>query len=101
MVSVKHRAMVLGVVVLATILVMVFWKKPPGYELIAAPEPNWIGSTWYGPALLISIPICLAWLSWGVRNGFIKGLGLVLSALVAGASVFLIILGREAATGWM
>jgi hypothetical protein len=83
MVSVKHRAVVLGVVVLATILVMVFC------------------STWYGPALLISIPICLAWLSWGVRNEFIKGLGLVLSALVAGASVFLIVLGREAATGWM
>jgi hypothetical protein len=101
MVSVKHRAMILGVVVLATILVLVFWKKPPGYEDIIVPEPNWIGSTWYGPALLIAIPICLVWLSWGVRNAFIKGIGLVLSVLVAAACVFLIVLGREAATGWM
>jgi hypothetical protein len=102
MVSVKHRAMIFGVVVLATILVGAFWEGPPGHESSGIPpEPNWIGSTWYGPALLISIPICLAWLSWGVRNEFIKGLGLVLSMLVAGASAFLIVVGREGATGWM
>ena len=102
MVSVKHRAMVLGVVVLATILVMVFWKEPPGLESSGIPpEPNWIGSTWYGPTLLIAIPICLAWLSWGVRNEFIKGLGLALSVLLAGVSWFLIVDGRQFATGWM
>jgi hypothetical protein len=101
MVSVKHRAMVLGVVVLATILVGVFWG-PPGHESSGMPpQPNWIGSTWYGPTLLIAIPICLAWLSWGVRNEFIKGLGLVLSVLVAAASAFLIVAGRDFATGGM
>jgi hypothetical protein len=100
MVSVKVRAIVLGALVLTTIALMVFWE-PAGYEIIHAPEPNWIGSTWYGPALLIAIPVCLAWLSWGSRNEFIKGMGLVLSVLMAGASIFLINLGREAATGWM
>ena len=102
MVSVKQRAMILGGVVLATVLVGVFWGTQSGYERNAAPpEPNWIGSTWYRPALLIAIPICLAWLSWGVRNEFIKGIGLTLSGLVAAASVFLIIAGRQFATGWM
>ena len=101
MVSVKYRAMFLGVVVLATTFVMVFWKKPPSYEFMTVPEPNWIGSTWYGPALLVTIPICLAWLSWGVRNRFLKGIGLLLSVLVAYACGFLIVAGRDMATGWM
>lgn len=102
MVSVKHRAMVLCMVVLATILVAVFWGEPPGYmEEDIPPEPNWIGSTWYGPALLIAIPVCLAWLSWGARNKFIKGIGLVLSLLVACASAFIILAGRNWATGGM
>ena len=93
--------MFLGVVVLATMLVMVFWK-PPGPELNdLPPEPSWIGSTWYGPALLIAIPICLAWLSWGARNTLVKAIGLVLSVLVAGASAFLILAGRDWATGGM
>jgi hypothetical protein len=101
MMSVKHRAIILGVLVLAAIALTLFWEKPPGYELVDFPEPNWIGSTWYGPVLLIAIPVCLAWLSWGSRNELIKGIGLVLSVLVAGASIFLIALGRDAATGWM
>lgn len=100
MVSVKHRARVLGVVVLITILVAVFWSGPPGSEDIVFPQANWIGSTWYGPLLLIAIPVCLAWLSWGARNLFIKVVGLIFSVLVTGAAAFLIVLGREGARGW-
>jgi hypothetical protein len=100
MVSVKHRARVLGVVVLVTILVAVFWTKPPGYEDIVVPQPNWLGSTWYGPLLLMAIPVCVAWLSWGARNLFIKVIGLVFSVLLTGAAAFLIVLGREGARGW-
>jgi hypothetical protein len=100
MVSVKHRARVLWVVVLVTILVAVFWTKPPGYEHIAVPQPNWIGSTWYGPLLLMAIPVCVAWLSWGARSLFIKVIGLVFSVLLTGAAAFLILLGLEGARGW-
>lgn len=101
MVSLKLRAAVLGGVTLATLAVMTFWEKPSGYENIDVPSPNWIGSTWYGPVLLVAIPLCLAWLSWGVRNEFVKGIGLVVSLLVGCASVFLITLGNRVAMGWM
>ena len=83
------------------------YDKIKSAEYSYTKNPRWktglglgAASVLFPPLLLIAIPVCVAWVSWGARNLFIKVIGLVFSVLLTGAAAFLIMLGREGARGW-
>jgi hypothetical protein len=57
------------------------------------PQPNVLGSTWYGPVLLLLVPVMLGWMSLGAKTRGRRIFGLVLALVLAAACVFLIDLG--------
>ena len=70
-VAVKWRAWAF---VIVTVVVLAVWMR---YENTGSyPYRNFVGSTWYGPWLLMLIPISLAWLSLAAKTKFQRVLGL-------------------------
>jgi hypothetical protein len=46
------------------------------------PPPSFLGSTWYGPLLLLLIPLSLFWLSLGMKSRTTKMMGVGVAVLV-------------------
>ena len=61
------------------------------------PYPNVLGSTWYGPVLLLSIPIAFAWVARAFRSRLLRIVGSVAALLVVAMFVHLIIVGYQRA----
>ncbi|WP_129648210.1 hypothetical protein [Peristeroidobacter agariperforans] len=61
------------------------------------PYPNVLGSTWYGPILLLTIPIVFAWAAQAFRSRMLRIVGSVASLLVLAVFVHLIIVGYQRA----
>jgi heme/copper-type cytochrome/quinol oxidase subunit 3 len=61
------------------------------------PPSNVLGSTWYGPALLLSIPITLAWAAQAIKSRWPRIIGTAAALLLAATFVQLIIVGYQRA----
>lgn len=61
------------------------------------PYPNVLGSTWYGPLLLLSIPATFAWAAQGCKSRLFRILGAATALFVAAACIHLIIVGYQRA----
>lgn len=58
------------------------------------PTPNLLANTWYGPALVISVPIALGWFSLGLQRRGLRVLSLSLSVLLLLAGLYVIYIAR-------
>lgn len=87
MVSVKCRALVFVAVTVVVLATMYIWEASPHPGSNIYPRPYFLGSTWYGPLLLLLIPGSLGWLSWGARRGSVRVIGLMLTVLVTVACI--------------
>lgn len=61
------------------------------------PYPNVLGSTRYGPVLLLSIPIAFAWVAQAFKSRLLRIVGTVAALLAAAMFVHLIIVGYQRA----
>jgi len=61
------------------------------------PYPNVLGSTWYGPVLLMAVPITFAWAAQAFKSRLLRIAGAVAALLVAAMFVHLIIIGYQRA----
>jgi hypothetical protein len=75
--SMKARAAIFAIITVVILLVLYFWRGPEIYYLPHTsglpdprpwPPPNVLGSTWYGPVLLLLIPIGLGWIGLAAKN---------------------------------
>lgn len=74
------RALALAVSVLG--VWAAFETYVPGDIGRTYPPANLIGHTWYGPTLLMLVPIAFGWLSMGIRRTWLKVLALSLTVLL-------------------
>lgn len=61
------------------------------------PYPNVLGSTWYGPVLLLSMPLVFAWSAQAFESRLLRVVGTVVALLVAATFVHLIIVAYQRA----
>ena len=74
------RASVFAVAVGATVLAFATYV-PPDIGRISPPA-NILANTWYGPLLVIAVPIALGWFGLGMRRKWSKFLILALAILL-------------------
>jgi hypothetical protein len=91
-----RRVLIFVLVTLVVLTFLVLWRAPAEHYLIY-PPPNVLGSTWYGPVLLLLIPLTLAGLSFGVRRTWPQVTVWIASLLVTAICLLLIVLGRQGA----
>lgn len=60
------------------------------------PRPNFLGSTWYGPLLVLLIPLTLGWMSAAAQRRGARVLGWVCSVLVFLIALLFIYIGMNA-----
>lgn len=62
------------------------------------PPANLIAHTWYGPTLLVLVPIAFGWLSVGIKRTWLKVLAVSLAVLLLLACLLFIYLTKEEAS---
>lgn len=85
------RAAVLAVSVAATFFAVVTYVPDIDQTY---PTPNILSNTWYGPALVISVPIALGWFSLGLQRRWLRVLALSLSILLLLGGLYVIYIER-------
>lgn len=100
MVALKWRAVVFAVVTTAVLAAFYLWEASPHPGSNIYPDPDFLGSTWYGPVLLLLIPTSLAWCCLGLVRRHARVLGLILALLVFAVCVQLIIASIELTRPW-
>jgi hypothetical protein len=91
-----RRALIFVLVTLIVLAFLILWRACAEHYLLY-PPPNVLGSTWYGPVLLLLIPVTLAGLGFGVRRTWSKVAVWMASLLVTAICLLLIVLGRQGA----
>ena len=74
------RMIVLGITVAAVVIAFAAYVPQDIGRIY--PPANLIGHTWYGPTLLILVPIALGWLSVGIKRTWLKVLAFSLTVLL-------------------
>jgi hypothetical protein len=92
-VPVLFRIGILGITVAA--VVTAFATYVPGDIGRVYPPANLIGHTWYGPALLILVPLELAWLFAAIERTWLKVLALGVSVLLLFACLAFVYVIKE------
>lgn len=89
----KWRALLFAVVTAAVLTAMYLWETSPHPGSNIYPPPNFLGSTWYGPLLLLLIPLSLGWWSWGAKRVSATVIRLLLTLLVLIICIQFILVG--------
>jgi hypothetical protein len=87
------RAALLGVTVAAAVIAFATYEPQDIGRLY--PPANIIANTWYGPVLVLLVPIAFGWLCLGISKTWLKVLALGLSVLLLLACVTWIYAVRE------
>ena len=74
------RAIVLAICVLA--LILAFATYTPEDVGPLRPQPNVVGSTWYGSLLVVLVPIALGWMCFAIERRWLRVLSLCLTLLL-------------------
>lgn len=77
MIPLRWRALVFAVVTIVVLTYMHIWDTAAAKPYHVYPIPNLLGSTWYGPFLVLLIPISLGWFSLGAKRRSARALGMV------------------------
>jgi amino acid permease len=77
----KWRAVVF-VVVTTTVLTVLLKYDDAAMRTVQYPPPNFLGSTWYGPLVLLLIPISLGWLSVAAKSRGARVFGFTCTGVV-------------------
>lgn len=82
-IALKWRALTFGVTIVLMVVMAAWWLQSTSH-LTEYPPQSMLGNTWYGPLLLLLIPLSGAWLSLGAkdRNRRHLGLGCALAVLL-------------------
>ncbi len=92
-VPVLFRMGLLGITLAA--VVTAFATYVPGDIGRLYPPANLIGHTWHGPALLILVPLELAWLFAAIKRTWLKAFALGVSALLLFACLAFVYVTKE------
>lgn len=93
MTTLRRRLILLLCVTVLSLVILFSYKE----NRTLYPYPNVLGSTWYGPALLLSIPIVFAWVAQAFKSRLLRIVGTVAALLLAATFVHLIIVGYQRA----
>jgi hypothetical protein len=74
------RAAVLGITVAAVVISFATYEAPDIDRLY--PPANIVANTWYGPVLVLLVPIAFGWLCLGIKRNWLKVLALCLSVVL-------------------
>jgi hypothetical protein len=84
MLTVKQRAAISGGVALGILLVLSLWPLPEYGPYRPSTFIVVVAATWFGPALLLTFPLLVVWMSFAAqtREGASAGIGLSMLLLV-------------------
>lgn len=99
--SLKGRAVVFAVVTAVVLATFYLWETSPHPGSNIYPDPDFLGSTWYGPVMLLLIPVSLVWWCLGMRRRNARVLGLILALLGFAVCVQLIVASIELTRPWI
>lgn len=91
--ALKWRAFVFVVVTAIALTVMLTYDYA-ALRTVRQPPRSFLGSTWYGPLLLLLIPILLGWLSLAAKSRGARVFGLICSGLVFVVALFFIYISK-------
>lgn len=74
----RGRLLWLTAIVVAFAVALALWR-PPAADAYVGPYPNLLSRTWYGPALLLLIPVSMYWESLAVTRKSLRIISCVLS----------------------
>jgi hypothetical protein len=74
-IALKWRALTFGITIVLAVVMAARWQQAASH-LNDFPPPSTLGNTWYGPVLLLLIPLSGAWLSLGAKDIRRRQLGL-------------------------
>lgn len=94
MVALKWRAVVFASVTTSVLTYWYIWDTSM-FDPRRWPMPNLPGSTWYGPFLVLLIPVSLGWLAFAAKRRYARVLGLLCTSLVLIISLYLIYYGKS------
>lgn len=94
-VGLRGRALVFAVVTIVVLTIFYVWESSVVRTGKVYPIPNFLGSTWYGPILLLLIPISLGWLSVGAKRRTAGVAGLLFTCFVLLVCLYLIYYGMS------
>lgn len=101
MIGLKWRTVVFSIVTTVVLATFYAWEASVARTGKVWPMPNFLGSTWYGPVMLLSIPICLGWLSLAPKRRYVRVIGLSLTLAVLAVCILFIVIGIEQVRPWL
>jgi hypothetical protein len=84
----KLRLLLLALNILILVVVFITWRPPKADAWIR--EPTVLNETWYGPALLILVPVLLYWTSRAIDIRPIRTAGFWLSLAALMAALYVV-----------
>lgn len=88
----KWRLVLLALNVVLLVLVFVTWRPPKAEVWLR--EPSVLNETWYGPALLILVPVLLFWVSRAVAIKPLRTAGYWLSSAAFLIAIYAVVNSR-------
>lgn len=101
MVDLRWRAVVFAVVTTVVLTTWYLWDISPHPGMNIYPPPSFLGSTSYGPIMLLLIPAALGWLSLAPKRRYVRVINLLLTMLVFALCVLVIIASIQAVRPWL